>query len=201
MSRKSPCTSRPCHATSSKRPSICILAVPSRRASTTWPFVRMANSSLSAWTGTGELESRMLAPAHKALNERIPATPGGDRKTRTPCEAMRQAYQLTGVVGEIRLVVQDKPEMGRIGIVVSLVRTLFQARPRAAIVAALSPCGPTTVRGFTTSIVHSDRLGSIEHGSLHKPIHACVAYGYEDVQGLGRRLPRQERGAIPTGGK
>ena len=38
--------------------------------------------------------------------------------------------------------------------------------------------------GFTTSIVHSDRRGGIEHGSLHKPIHASVAYGYEDVQDL-----------------
>ena len=43
---------------------------------------------------------------------------------------------------------------------------------------------PTTVRGFTTSIVHSDRLDAIEHGSLHKPVHATVAYGYEDVQDL-----------------
>ena len=40
------------------------------------------------------------------------------------------------------------------------------------------------MRGFTTSIVHSDRRDAIEHGSLHKPIHATVAYGYEDVQGL-----------------
>ena len=38
--------------------------------------------------------------------------------------------------------------------------------------------------GFTTSIVHSDRRGGIEHGSLQKPIHATVAYGYEDVQDL-----------------
>ena len=40
------------------------------------------------------------------------------------------------------------------------------------------------MRGFTTSIVHSDRLGAIEHGSLHKPVHATVAYGYEDAQDL-----------------
>ena len=38
--------------------------------------------------------------------------------------------------------------------------------------------------GFTTTIVHCDRRGGIEHGSLHKPIHATVAYGYEDVQDL-----------------
>lgn len=40
------------------------------------------------------------------------------------------------------------------------------------------------MRGFTTSIVHSDRLDPVEHGSLHKPIHATVAYGYEDVRDL-----------------
>ena len=40
------------------------------------------------------------------------------------------------------------------------------------------------MRGFTTSIVHSDRLDPVEHGSLHKPIHATVAYGYEDAQDL-----------------
>lgn len=38
--------------------------------------------------------------------------------------------------------------------------------------------------GFTTTIVHSDRRGGIEHGSLQKPVHASVAYGYEDVQDL-----------------
>ena len=39
-------------------------------------------------------------------------------------------------------------------------------------------------QGFTTSIVHSDRLDPIEHGSLHKPVHATVAYGYEDARDL-----------------
>ena len=40
------------------------------------------------------------------------------------------------------------------------------------------------MRGFTTSVVHSDRSSPIEHGSLQKPIHATVAYGYDDVQDL-----------------
>ena len=40
------------------------------------------------------------------------------------------------------------------------------------------------MRGFTTKIVHSDRLGGIEHGSLHKPVHATVAYGYKDAEDL-----------------
>ncbi len=38
--------------------------------------------------------------------------------------------------------------------------------------------------GFTTRIVHSDRSDLVEHGSLHKPIHATVAYGYEDAREL-----------------
>ncbi len=40
------------------------------------------------------------------------------------------------------------------------------------------------MKGFTTRIVHSDRQDVIEHGSLHKPVHATVAYGYEDARDL-----------------
>ena len=40
------------------------------------------------------------------------------------------------------------------------------------------------MKGFTTRIVHSDRLDPIEHGSLQKPIHATVAYGYDDARDL-----------------
>ena len=38
--------------------------------------------------------------------------------------------------------------------------------------------------GFTTEIVHSDRRAEIEHGSIHKPVHSNVAYGYEDARDL-----------------
>ena len=38
--------------------------------------------------------------------------------------------------------------------------------------------------GFTTSILHADRAQPIEHGSLHKPLHLSVAYGYRDVRDL-----------------
>lgn len=38
--------------------------------------------------------------------------------------------------------------------------------------------------GFTTRIVHSDRRDPIEHGSLQKPVHATVAYGYDDAREL-----------------
>src|SRR5437763_156156 len=40
--------------------------------------------------------------------------------------------------------------------------------------------------GFTTSILHSDRKQSIEHGSLHKPIHTSVAFGYKAARDLAR---------------
>jgi O-acetylhomoserine (thiol)-lyase len=38
--------------------------------------------------------------------------------------------------------------------------------------------------GFTTSILHADRDAPIEHGSLHKPLHLSVAYGYRDAREL-----------------
>lgn len=38
--------------------------------------------------------------------------------------------------------------------------------------------------GFTTTILHSDRRKSIEHGSLHKPIHTSVTFGYDDAREL-----------------
>ncbi|KAF7599796.1 MAG: hypothetical protein CGU29_06500 [Candidatus Dactylopiibacterium carminicum] len=31
-------------------------------------------------------------------------------------------------------------------------------------------------KGFTTSILHSDRTGGIEHGSLHKPVHSSITF-------------------------
>jgi O-acetylhomoserine (thiol)-lyase len=39
-------------------------------------------------------------------------------------------------------------------------------------------------RGFTTAILHSDRDLGVEHGSLHKPLHLAVAYGYRDARDL-----------------
>ncbi|MDB5048839.1 MAG: cystathionine gamma-synthase family protein [Fibrobacteres bacterium] len=38
--------------------------------------------------------------------------------------------------------------------------------------------------GFTTTSIHSDRLGKPEHGSLHKPIHTSIAFGYEKAEDL-----------------
>jgi len=39
-------------------------------------------------------------------------------------------------------------------------------------------------QGFTTKIVHSDRLLNLEYGAIHAPIHNSVPYGFADVQGL-----------------
>jgi O-acetylhomoserine (thiol)-lyase len=38
--------------------------------------------------------------------------------------------------------------------------------------------------GFTSTILHSDRQKLIEHGSLHKPVHHSVAFGYSDARDL-----------------
>ena len=38
--------------------------------------------------------------------------------------------------------------------------------------------------GFTTQIVHSDRLLNLEYGAVHAPIHNSVPYAFDDVQGL-----------------
>jgi len=39
-------------------------------------------------------------------------------------------------------------------------------------------------QGFTTKIVHSDRLLNLEFGVVHAPIHNSVPFGFDDVQGL-----------------
>jgi O-acetylhomoserine (thiol)-lyase len=41
-----------------------------------------------------------------------------------------------------------------------------------------------SAKGFTTTVVHSDRLLNLEFGAIHAPIHNSVPYGFEDVQGL-----------------
>jgi O-acetylhomoserine (thiol)-lyase len=49
-------------------------------------------------------------------------------------------------------------------------------------------------KGFTTTILHSDRLAKPEHGSLHKPIHTSVAYGYEDARDLAAVFQNRAQG-------
>lgn len=53
---------------------------------------------------------------------------------------------------------------------------------------------PKPPQGFTTRIVHSDRRDVVEHGSLHKPIHATVAYGYEDARDLAAVFQGRQSG-------
>ena len=39
-------------------------------------------------------------------------------------------------------------------------------------------------QGFTTGIVHGDRIAGTEHGGVHQPIHTSVQYGFERVEDL-----------------
>jgi O-acetylhomoserine (thiol)-lyase len=48
--------------------------------------------------------------------------------------------------------------------------------------------------GFTTTILHGDRQKGIEHGSLHKPIHTSVAFGYVDARQLASVFQGKEPG-------
>ncbi|MES2316664.1 MAG: cystathionine gamma-synthase family protein [Pseudomonadota bacterium] len=48
--------------------------------------------------------------------------------------------------------------------------------------------------GFTTTILHSDRQKPVEHGSLHKPVHTSVAFGYKDARQLASVFQGKEPG-------
>ena len=39
-------------------------------------------------------------------------------------------------------------------------------------------------KGLTTTVLHADRQAEIEHGAVHKPMHAAVAYGYRSSRDL-----------------
>ena len=49
-------------------------------------------------------------------------------------------------------------------------------------------------RGFTTSILHSDRSRPIEHGALHKPIHTSIPFGYANSRELARVFQGEQAG-------
>ncbi|MFP6809362.1 MAG: cystathionine gamma-synthase family protein [Pseudomonadales bacterium] len=38
--------------------------------------------------------------------------------------------------------------------------------------------------GFTSDILHADRRGGVEHGSIHKPVHTAVTYTYDDARDI-----------------
>ena len=48
--------------------------------------------------------------------------------------------------------------------------------------------------GFTTTIVHSDRQQPIEFGSLHRPVHHSVTFGYADARQLASVFQGKEPG-------
>jgi O-acetylhomoserine (thiol)-lyase len=48
--------------------------------------------------------------------------------------------------------------------------------------------------GFTTTILHNDRRKAIEYGSLHRPIHTSVAFGYNDARQLASVFQGKEPG-------
>lgn len=48
--------------------------------------------------------------------------------------------------------------------------------------------------GITTTLLHSDRQGRPEHGSLHKPIHTSIAYGYEKSEDLAAVFQNRQKG-------
>ena len=48
--------------------------------------------------------------------------------------------------------------------------------------------------GFTTTILHSDRQKNIEHGSVHKPVHTSVLFGYKDARDLAAVFQGKQSG-------
>lgn len=48
--------------------------------------------------------------------------------------------------------------------------------------------------GFTTTILHNDRRKPVEQGSLHKPVHTSVAFGYGDARQLASVFQGKEPG-------
>lgn len=54
--------------------------------------------------------------------------------------------------------------------------------------------GDKKTYGFTTTVLHNDRRKAIEHGSLHKPLHTSVAFGYDDARQLASVFQGKEPG-------
>ncbi|MDA0787954.1 MAG: cystathionine gamma-synthase family protein [Proteobacteria bacterium] len=48
--------------------------------------------------------------------------------------------------------------------------------------------------GFTSKILHADRRGGVEHGSIHKPIHTAVTFGYDDARDLAAVFQGRQSG-------
>jgi len=48
--------------------------------------------------------------------------------------------------------------------------------------------------GFTSEILHSDRRGDVEHGSIHKPVHTAVTYTYDSARDLAAVFQGKQSG-------
>lgn len=48
--------------------------------------------------------------------------------------------------------------------------------------------------GFSSKILHADRRGTIEHGSIHKPVHTAVTYAYDDSRELAAVFQGKQAG-------
>lgn len=49
-------------------------------------------------------------------------------------------------------------------------------------------------QGFTTTILHSDRRKTIEHGALHKPVHTSVAFEYRQSRDIAEVFQGKKSG-------
>ena len=47
-----------------------------------------------------------------------------------------------------------------------------------------APRGQSGPSGITTQLLHADRLGGVEHGATHKPIHVASAFSYDKAADL-----------------
>jgi O-acetylhomoserine (thiol)-lyase len=50
--------------------------------------------------------------------------------------------------------------------------------------------------GIATRILHSDRLGGVEHGAVHKPIHTSLAYAYRTAAELAAVFQGEKPGHL-----
>ncbi len=51
-------------------------------------------------------------------------------------------------------------------------------------------------RGITTTLLHADRNGEVEHGAVHKPMHPAVAYGYRASRDLAAVFQGERPGHV-----
>jgi len=50
--------------------------------------------------------------------------------------------------------------------------------------------------GLTTRILHADRLGGVEHGAVHKPMHTGVAFSYSNARDLAAAFQGEKAGFL-----